>query len=77
MKKTKLSLKDIRVNSFVTSLDKQELNKFGGAATQICQSLPPACNPLVTQLCTPYSGLEPNCHNSLNGCIDTLDTSCG
>lgn len=76
MKKLKLS--DLKVQSFVTNLDKTGQHILGGQNTLVCNTVYPACDLLRTQnVCTGYSGLEPNCPFTFTGCVDTLDTSCG
>lgn len=70
--KKKLSIKNLEVKSFVTSLDHNEKNNLKGAGTDIvhCGSRVDAC--LTAQACYPTNNITCFINETKNALISTL-----
>lgn len=75
MKKKNLKLSDLKVQSFVTSLNDDQLHTLkGGDATNnpACNSIGVACRTVAHNCATHISG---NCY-TFNGCANTVIVGC-
>jgi hypothetical protein len=79
--KKKLKLNDLKVQSFITAMDKSEKATLAGgdnSANPACLSAVPACQMSMAQICQPYGtcGAQPQGPQSTCPIFLTEDVEC-